>query len=576
MAKTKAQEIREHWQRFRRQVEETGELLRDRKMPELTEELFSLYEKTGNRLIYENEYFERRRFLAVFGLLSIWYERPEDIRKLEAVIKEICKEETWALPAHVNRREADWQRTVDLFASETGQTLAQIVSMLKGKLDGELAEQVRSLVIYRLLDSYMEKERGAWRWEAMANNWVAVCAGSLGSMALYLLQDEPEKQKRIIERVLDTLPDYLGGMCEDGACPEGLSYFTYGMVYYTGFARQLEEYTKGAVRLMEQDKVHRIARFQQTCYLTEGITVSFSDGNSRDRYRLGLTCYLAETVNGVEIPSLSAAMDFEDDHCYRFMGNYQDDCWVQRYLEKCEAEGELSEGQETKQWFTLLPDAQWAVWKNDGIGMALKGGHNGEPHNHNDVGSFLFAADGEVFLSDLGCGEYTKEYFADSTRYGLLCNRSLGHNVPILNEQEQKCGREFGASRFEEKAAGCVCLEFGGVYGSDKKLIRTLNLQEGDDEFLLEDRFLEMEGQDSLQENFVTQTEVTVSGNKIFLKGKKGSLILETEGAGEIAVHEANFRNHRGKDEIVRLIRFPVFSKKGQAACKVRGIYRAR
>lgn len=160
MSMTKKQEIREHWQQFRRQVEQTGDMLRGRSMPELTEELFALYEETGNRLIYENEYFERRRFLTVFGLLSIWYERDEDLRKLEEVIREICLEETWALPAHVNRREKDWQRTVDLFASETGQTLAQILSELSGKLDGELVEQVRKLVIYRLLDSYMEREKG--------------------------------------------------------------------------------------------------------------------------------------------------------------------------------------------------------------------------------------------------------------------------------------------------------------------------------------------------------------------------------------------------------------------------------
>ena len=146
MNRRKVQEIREHWQQFRQQVAQTGDMLRGRSMPELTKELFGLYEETGNRLIYEDEYFERRRFLAVFGLLSIWYEREEDLRKLEEVIREICLEETWALPAHVNRQEKDWQRTVDLFACETGQALAQIVTELSGKLDAALAGQVRSLV----------------------------------------------------------------------------------------------------------------------------------------------------------------------------------------------------------------------------------------------------------------------------------------------------------------------------------------------------------------------------------------------------------------------------------------------
>lgn len=71
----------------------------------MTEEMFLLYEKTGNRLIYENEYFKRREFLVVFGLLVYWYKRPEDIEKLEEVLLEVCGEETWALPAHVDLKK---------------------------------------------------------------------------------------------------------------------------------------------------------------------------------------------------------------------------------------------------------------------------------------------------------------------------------------------------------------------------------------------------------------------------------------------------------------------------------------
>lgn len=570
MSNTQEPEIREHWQQFRRQVEHTGDLLRGRRMPALTEAQFALYEETGNRLIYEKEYFERRRFLAVFGLLSIWYARDEDLRKLEEVLREICLEETWALPAHVNRREKDWQRTVDLFASETGQTLAQIITELSGKLDTALVKQVRDLVVYRLLDSYMEREKGSWRWESMKNNWVAVCAGSLGSMALYLLQDEPARQKAILDRVITTLPDYLEGMCDDGACPEGLSYFTYGMVYYMGFAEQLRAHTNGAVCLADQEKVHRIARFQQKCYLTDGLTVSFSDGNSHDRFRLGLTCHLAQTVSGVEIPPLDAAMTFEDDGCYRFMANYQDDCWVRQYLE---TDNENAAAQEPAEWFTVLPHAQWAVWKNDGLDMAIKGGHNGEPHNHNDVGSLMFAADGEIFLSDLGCGEYTKEYFADETRYTILCNRSYGHSVPVLNGQEQKAGAEYGTTDFAGDDSGCVRLEFGGAYGSRIRLERTLTFQKGAQDFRLEDSAANPGPQDCLEENFVTQLKPEAADNRICISGQRGTLTLTAENAEDIVTHREVFVNHKGKEEDVWLIRFRVRKQDNMAVCMIHGVY---
>lgn len=126
MRKTTICEIQTHRERLRREIEELGDELRDKKMPDLNDELFGLYEKTGNRLEYENVYFKRRQFLTVFGLLSLWYGQPKDLGKLKEVIQEICGEKTWALPAHVNRKEPGWTRTVDLFASETGQALSQI------------------------------------------------------------------------------------------------------------------------------------------------------------------------------------------------------------------------------------------------------------------------------------------------------------------------------------------------------------------------------------------------------------------------------------------------------------------
>lgn len=555
MGRANKEEIRLHRRRLHEEIEALGEELRGRELPRLTEEMFSLYEKTGNRLAYENVYFERRKFLTVYGLLSLWDGKAEDIAKLEEVMEDIGREETWALPAHVDRREKEWRRTVDLFAAETGQTLAQLIYLLRGKISGELGEKTGELVKYRLLDSYMEKPRGSWRWEHFYNNWVAVCAGCLGSMALYLLEDEPQRQRAVLDRVCLTLPDYLDGMYEDGTCPEGLSYFTYGMVYYTGFARQLLEKTGGRVNLLSSLKVCRIARFQQKCYLAGGATISFSDGSRRDRYRLGLTCFLAGQAERVEIPEISSAMTFEDDHCYRFLANYQDDVWVKEYLERTHRECSEPEA------FTLLPSAQWAVWKTEDTGVAFKGGHNGEPHNHNDVGSFLFTAGGECFLTDLGCGEYTRDYFAPESRYGILCNRSLGHSVPVVNGQEQRAGEEYRSERFVRNGDGSVQLVFGAAYGRQyvRMLDRRLKFDAGNRRLWVEDMAEGLGPEGVFEENLVTQLKPRIEEGRIWLRGEKGDLEISIpEGAGPIRPESAIFRNHRGEDEQVWLLRWRV------------------
>ena len=98
-------------------IRKNAEEMMDKAMPEADEELFSLYEKTGNRLRYEEVYFTRRKYLAVFGCLAILDGAETYVKKLVEVLKGICAEECWALPAHVHRDvDPDWRVCVDLFA----------------------------------------------------------------------------------------------------------------------------------------------------------------------------------------------------------------------------------------------------------------------------------------------------------------------------------------------------------------------------------------------------------------------------------------------------------------------------
>lgn len=130
-------------------MEENAAAMRDVPMPQLDEQLFSLFEKTGNRLAYEDVYFQRRKYLAVYGCLAILQTSQShscagNLLKLEEVIRRICKEECWALPAHVDRaNDSDWRRTVDLFAAETGGALAEILALAGEKLDPEVQKLAR-------------------------------------------------------------------------------------------------------------------------------------------------------------------------------------------------------------------------------------------------------------------------------------------------------------------------------------------------------------------------------------------------------------------------------------------------
>lgn len=534
--------------------------LRREPMPVLTETLFSLYEITGNRLQYEEKYFLRRKYLLVFGMASVLWHRKEDILMLEEVIQGICSEVCWALPAHVNRENNDWQITIDLFASETAQSLSEIFSLLNLELSKKIQDLVREQVYRRVLEPFYQSESPYADWERGTNNWCAVCAGSIGSAAIYLMNDNEEKLNTYLDRIVKALKWYMKGFPADGTCMEGLGYYTYGMTYFTGFAEQLFEYTHGEINLLAAKKCTEIAAFQQKCYFTGGATLSFSDGSSREKFRIGLTCYLASHFKEVEVPDLALAAGVLEDPCARWMGAYRDYSWTKKYMV------EPLQAQAARNPFEILPDAQWAVFQSaSGAVLAAKGGNNGEPHNHNDVGSFLYMKEGEMLLEDLGAGEYTKEYFGEG-RYEILCNSSLGHNVPIVNNRFQKAGKQYTCDNFKGDGEGNILISYGKAYGDDSldSLIRMIHFVPSSGVTRIEDRFWGIKNKLTAAENLVTRYEPVINKNEILIRGRKASIRIQFEEyLGEIHFLPNIHTDHEGKEQRIWLIQWEVPVKDG-------------
>lgn len=536
-------------ERYCNKIKEAGDELRNTKMPELTEELFSIYEKTGNRLIYEEVYFLRRKYLAVFGMLSILYREHGDILKLEEVLSDICKEECWALPPHVNRKDNEsWRITIDLFASETAQAVTEIISLLEMELSDYIKDLVKDNVLKRVIKPFYEADIPYGSWEHCHHNWCAVCAGSIGSASIYLFRHEPEKLNTYLKRICEALTYYIAGFPEDGTCMEGIGYFTYGMTYYTTFAEQLREYSAGNIDLFKEEKLEKIGQFQQKCYFKNGITVNFSDGSSKDKFKMGLTAYLALRFPSVFIPNMELAAEYDEDPCFRWAAIYRDYIWTRIY-EK-ESERKISEQKRTFfEGQIVLPNAEWSICQSkNGAGFAIKGGHNDEPHNHNDIGSFLYVNQCDMLLAELGAGEYTKDYFNEN-RYTILCNNSLGHSVPIINHKGQLAGKNYCCNNFYTDGKGVTNLELTGAYesGSIKSMQRYTNFNTDNGEAVIEDVFHCSNTTASITENLITFYEPVITKNQIYIKGEHNGIAVRIENLAErIHTQVESHKNHSG------------------------------
>ena len=77
-----SEQLESFLEKYKAELRRAGEELRSESIPALAEELFALFETTGNRLKYERVYFKRRKMLSVFGILSILEKKAEDINCL--------------------------------------------------------------------------------------------------------------------------------------------------------------------------------------------------------------------------------------------------------------------------------------------------------------------------------------------------------------------------------------------------------------------------------------------------------------------------------------------------------------
>lgn len=518
------------------QIKKEYDNVKNKSFTELSFSDFIQFQKTGERLSYENEYFARRSALRDFALMSWLYDDETAIEKLENVMWAVCNEFTWVLPAHIG--ENIFNETIDLFAAETAQTLSEIISLLKDKLSGVVIKRCLSEINRRVLKPFINRTE-PYNWEKMNSNWCAVCGGCIGMTAIYLIEDDL-LLKTVIDDLKPVMNRYIESFSDDGACLEGLYYWNYGMMYFTAFIDLYMQRTKSSFPV-DMEKICKIADFAHKCCMGKGFTISFSDGYERDKIYSGLSSRLNDIFGSHTAVEEYLAL-FEGDECGRWCKAVRDIAWTKK----------LKKSEELKN--VVLPEAQWAVMHSDDISIALKGGRNNEPHNHNDIGSIMLVKGGEIVLCDLGAGEYTSDYFSDN-RYNIFCNRSAGHGVPIINGEEQKAGSEFKAENFLCDNVS-VSFDISGAYGIAKlkECMRTVfcdnNITVIKDDFVFDGSF-------EVTERFITRHRAVLEKDCVKIISHERCIArMKTDNICSIEISTYEHREHNGANTEITAIDF--------------------
>ncbi|WP_185970928.1 heparinase II/III family protein [Alkalicoccobacillus porphyridii] len=536
-------------------TEEAAKLMQD-SIPTLTYTSYEAYDSHGDREPYQQIYFNRRKRLNTFAILLYLNPKQKEYQThLKDILWSICEEWTWCLPAHINRDSAftlsekndQAYEQIDLFSAETAFSLAEILIMHETRLPDFIIKRIRYEVNRRIFKPFLERQH---HWEQSEHNWSSVCSGSIGASAIYLIEDDKHLQT-ILQKCIHSVKYFVRGLTSEGVCMEGYHYWQYGFGYYVYFADLLYKKTAGEVNLFAHDKVKKAATFQEKVFIDSHTVANFSDALEQASPMLGLSHYLHHTYKTVHLPHSSICAPYGSDPCYRFAPAIRDLLWFD----------ETKEGTDWPTHESFFPEAQVFVktstYRQQKIGFAAKGGHNDEPHNHNDLGHFMIYVNGVSLLSDLGAGHYNKDYFSPS-RYQFLTNGSQGHSVPQIGGAVQASGSTF-VSKEMELTPNLLSMELTCAYSvpSLSSFLRSWDLDTENGFVRLKDSFI-LTSPSQIKERYVSLADVVdQSPGRLQLSrlGLKISLLFD-QNDWNLTLHHTAFQTHDGSTQTVVLIDF--------------------
>ncbi len=470
----------------------------------------------------------------------------------------ICEETSWVMPAHEEQGRATgtsarrscarrrWARTrrsparpdsIDLFAAETGASLAEAVHLLGDRLAPEVRQRVRQEVQRHIFAPYLAYGREHW-WYKGALNWNGVCNGSIG-LAFMRLETEIETLSEALAQALEGMEAYIAtGFEGDGGSIEGVGYWNYGLMYYVTLAELLRERTGGQLDLLAAPRMREIAKYPPGMSLSPNTYFNPGDASEELIIAPGIAQRLAERTGVAELQAMIAAV--EQLNSFGIVSAklpivVRNAIWW---------DGRTHAFPEPRNF--VMPESGVAKLVGrtaDGrqVALAAVAGHNDGHHSHTDIGAFVLHAGGSSVFCDPGPGLYSREYFRQ-TRYDNVFTNSLGHSVPRIGGQLQGAGPEFGGHKqFYGAITGhgesFVQIEFQRAYDLPALRLarRTLQLDQRTGAMLLEDEFAFDGAPLPIEEALVTWGDVTCDGGSASVaEGGATAQITIEEPAGAV------------------------------------------
>ena len=434
----------------------------NKEVPGLPATLYLEFNRNGNRSHYQNVWYDRHNMLHTLVLGECFEDKGRYLDAITNCLWAICEESSWTWPAHIDRQKAGFglpdttEPVVALFSAETASSLAWTVYLLKDRLDTVsplICERVTREIDQRILTPYLERDNFGWMAfgartkENRPNNWNPWINSNVLAAAL-LVEKNQDRRVELVHKVLRCVDNWLVPHPADGSCDEGPGYWGRAGASLFDILDLLFRATDGRLDVFEKALIKEIGQFIYRAHIADDYFVVVGDCDARIGINRDLVYRYGQRIQDPLMQALALA-DMNRADLVDYSGGY------------------FSLGRTLFALFNLpnLIEAPTAtapflrdVWLGDpelqlmtardrqgsarGFYLACWAGHNGQSHNHNDVGNFVIYMDGFPFIIDVGRPTYTRQTFSHD-RYKIWAMQSAYHNLPTINGFQQKDGHQY-------------------------------------------------------------------------------------------------------------------------------------
>jgi hypothetical protein len=444
----------------------------------------------------------------------------------------------WGWSAHLTAQKAPTglpdadEPVIDLGVGEITNVLSWTWFLFRDEFD-----KIHPLIAKRLKNEVMKKavipyyERNDFWWQGLdgsrsVNNWNPWTNHNMLT-AILILEDDPAKKIKGVEKVVKSLDQFINGYPEDGGCDEGPSYWGRAGASLYQCLDLLKRATGGKFDVFDNQLIQNMGSYIYKAYINYPYFINFADADATNSGRAQIVYCYGKDIKDPVMQKFGAFLAKKQGWGEKAPGGKVDEQIMQlmylKEIEKADAENALI----SDFWLpeTAVAGARDKAGSTDGFFFAAKGGHNAESHNHNDLGSCVLYFNGKPCLVDIGRETYTAKTFS-SRRYEIWTMQSQYHNLPRINGTDQKDGRKFVATHSTFKADAQKAIfstDISKAYpeaAAVDKWVRSYTLERGK-KFVIQDAYgLNKVTPEPTTLNFVTCCKVTEAGpGKLTVEG---------------------------------------------------------